>query len=315
MFNLIRTCTLAGEGFLADHSGIHEKTFSHIKDERTDALQQLTIFLGPFPDRQLVLEDILRLCSDEDKTLRVKAINALGTIFPELLDEEKEKSWDSLLELIRTEDPRTEDPETLRAAVLSLIFTFDYVPEKKEAWDCLLRLAGDENMRVREHAVEALILLFPSMPDREKVWADFIALAGSSHREIRELTSDAFILIYPYLEDREKVWESLLDLAESGDSYVRDRAGDIMARIFHQLSDQKKAMKDVENQTLRQMDYTARRAVKVLQEDYPGLLEVGNPAEELYKLAAEKAPYARWKASGTAKKGLKASSKKCEKRN
>lgn len=293
---------------MADQSDVHEKTLSPISDERIDALQQLTIFLGSFPDRQLALEDILELCSDEDKTLRVKAINALGTVFPELSDEEKEKGWNILLELIRTEDP-----EVWKDLALSLIFAFGYVPEKKKSWDCLLRLAENENRHIREHAVETLILLFPSMPDREKVWDDFIALAGSSHREIRELASDAFILIYPCLENREQVWESLLDLAGSGDSYVRDRAGDIMARIFHQLPDQKKAMKDVENLTMKQMDHTARRAVKVLREDYPGLFEAENPAEELYKLAAEKAPYARWKASSTSGKGKEASSKKRKK--
>jgi hypothetical protein len=83
-----------------------------------------------------------------------------------------------------------------------------------------------------------------------------------------------------------------------------------MARVFHQLSDQKKAMQDVESLTMGQIDYIARRAVKLLRDDYPELSEAGNPAEELYKLAAKKAPYARWKASGTAEKGPEVSSKK-----
>jgi HEAT repeat protein len=292
-------------GFLVDQSGVHEKTFSPSPDERTDALEQLIIFFESFPDRQQALEDMLRLCSDEDITLRVKAISALGTVFPELSDEEKEKGWNSLLELIRTEDP-----EVWKAVVTSLVFAFGYVPEKSKAWNCLLRMAEDESRNVREHAVEALILLFPSMPDRENVWADFIALAGSGYVEIRELASDAFILIYPYLEDREQVWISLLGPEGSGDSHVRDRAGDIMARVFHQLSDQKKAMQDVESLTMGQIDYIARRAVKLLRDDYPELSEAGNPAEELYKLAAKKAPYARWKASGTAEKGPEVSSKK-----
>ncbi|MDY9926241.1 HEAT repeat domain-containing protein [Methanosarcina sp.] len=290
---------------MVGQSDVHEKTFSPSLDERTDALQQLIIFFGSFSDRQQALEDMLRLCSDEDKTLRVKAINALGTVFPELSDEEKEKGWSSLLELIRTEDP-----EVWKAVVLSLIFAFDYLPEKSKLWNCLLRLAEDEDRHVREHAVEALILLFPSMSDMEKVWADFIVLAGSEYGEIREPISDAFILIYPYLEDREQVWESLLEPAGSGDNHVQDRAGDIMARIFHQLPDRKKAMKDVENLTMRQMDYVARRALKLLRDDYPELSEAGNPAEELYRLAAKKAPYARWKASGTAGKGQGASGKK-----
>lgn len=290
---------------MVDQSCVHEKTFSPNIDERTDALQQLTIFLRSFPDRQQALEDILRLCSDEDKTLRVKAINALETIFSELSDEEKEKSRNRLLELIKTEDP-----EVWKAVVLSFVFAFGYVQEKRKAWNCLLQLAEDESRRIREHAVEALILLFPSMPDREKVWADFIALAGSRHGEIRELASDAFILIYPYMEDRVQIWENLLGPAGSGDSHVRDRAGDIMALIFHQLPDRKKAIHDIENLTMRQMDYTSRRAVKVLGEDYPELSKAENPAEELYKLAAEKAPYARWKASGTAEKKHGASSKK-----
>jgi HEAT repeat protein len=290
---------------LVDQSGIHEKTFSLNLDEKADALQQLTIFFESFPDRQQALEDILGLCSDEDKTLRIKAINALGTVFPKLSDEEKEKGWDSLLELIRNEDP-----EIWKAVALSIVYTFGYMPEKRKAWDCLLRLAEDENRDVREHAVKALILLFPSMPDREKVWTDFIALAGSEHREIRELASDAFILIYPYLKDREQIWESLLKLAGSGDGHVRDRAGDIMARIFHQLPNQKKAMQDIENLTMGQMDYITRRAVKALRDNYPELSAAENPAKELYKLAAEKAPYARWKASGKEGKKQESPSKK-----
>lgn len=233
-------------GFLVDQSDVHEKTFSLSLDERTDALRQLIIFFesfpDSFPDRQQALEDILRFCSDEDKILRMKAINALGTLFPELSDEEKEKAWNSLLELIGTEDP-----EVWKAVVLSLVFAFGYVLEKREACDCLLRLAEDESIHVREHAVEALILLSPSMPDREKVWADFIALAESEHGETRELASDAFILIYPYLENRGQVWESLLGPAGSGDSHVRDRTGDIMALIFHQLPDQKKPCRKSKN--------------------------------------------------------------------
>lgn len=293
---------------MVDQSVVHEKTFSPSSDERTDALQQLTTFLKSFPDRQQALEDMIRLCSDEDKTLRVRAINALGTVFPELSDTEKETGWNSLLELIRTEDP-----DIWKAVILSLVFTFGYMPEKNKAWNNLFRLAEDENRHTREHSVEALILLFPSMPDREKVWADFIALAGSRHGEIRELASDAFILTYPYVEDREKVWESLLGPAGSGDSHVRDRAGDIMALVFHQLPDPKKAMRDIKNLTMGQMDYMSRRAVKVLREDYPELSEAENPAEELYKLAAEKAPYARWKTPDTTEKERRASSKKRKK--
>lgn len=62
-------------------------------------------------------------------------------------------------------------------------------------------------------------------------------------------------------------------------------------------------MQEVEKLTLEQIDFIARRAVKVLRDDYPELSEAENPAEELYKLAAKKAPYARWKSSGTAGKG------------
>ncbi|MPN08424.1 hypothetical protein SDC9_155706 [bioreactor metagenome] len=83
-----------------------------------------------------------------------------------------------------------------------------------------------------------------------------------------------------------------------------------MALVFHQLPDQKKAIKDIESLTMKQMNYTARRALKVLRDDYPELSEAENPAEKLYELAAEKAPYARWRASATAKKGQGASSKK-----
>lgn len=290
---------------MADQSGIHEKTFSLISDERIDALQQLTVFFKSLPDRKQALEDILRLCSDEDKTLGIKSINAFETVFPELSDREKEKSWNSLLKLIGTDVS-----EIWKAVALALVFTFGYLPKKGKAWNSLLRMTEDENRRIREHAIETLILLSPSMMDKGKVWADFITLTESRYGEIRELASDAFILMYPYVKNREKVWESLLKLAESRDSHVRDMAEDIMARVFHQLPDQQKAMNDVESLTMRRMDYAICRAVKVLREDYPGISEAENPAEELYKLATEKAPFARWKASGTAGKEQETASKK-----
>ena len=69
---------------MADQSDIHEKTFSPSLGDRTDSLQQLITSFKSFPDRQQALEDILRLCSDEDKTFRIKAINALRTVFPKL---------------------------------------------------------------------------------------------------------------------------------------------------------------------------------------------------------------------------------------
>jgi hypothetical protein len=62
--------------------------------------------------------------------------------------------------------------------------------------------------------------------------------------------------------------------------------------------------------TMKQMDNITRRAVKLLQNDYPEFLEAENPAEKLYKLASEKTLYARLKASGTATKQQRASSKK-----
>ncbi|WP_269850748.1 HEAT repeat domain-containing protein [Methanosarcina horonobensis] len=176
---------------MVDQSNVHERTFSPSLDERTDFLQQLITCFGFLPDRQQALEDIIRLCSDEDKTLRGKAINTLGTFFIELSGTEKEKVWNRLLELLRTEDP-----EVWKAVALSIVSAFGYMPEKRKAWDFLLRLAEDESSYVRTRAVEVLILLFPSMPDREKIWADFIALAGSEHGEVRELASNAFILIY-----------------------------------------------------------------------------------------------------------------------
>ena len=49
--------------------------------------------------------------------------------------------------------------------------------------------------------------------------------------------------------------------------------------------------------TLSRGNWATRPLLEVLGPDYPQLFEAEDPIEELYKLAREKAPYARWKAA------------------
>jgi len=54
---------------------------------------------------------------------------------------------------------------------------------------------------------------------------------------------------------------------------------------------------DIKSLTGERYDYIVQRAMEVLGHDYPQLFEAEDPIEELYKLAREKAPYAKWKAA------------------
>ena len=58
-----------------------------------------------------------------------------------------------------------------KKAARQLGVLFEVFPERKQAFEDLLRLCSDRDSEVREEAVNSLEMVFPNVPDRELAWA------------------------------------------------------------------------------------------------------------------------------------------------
>jgi HEAT repeat protein len=140
---------------LSKQPEIHNKTFSKVSDERIKAAKQLGTFFEFFPDRRQAFEDLLKLCSDEDSSVREEAVNSLATVFPN-------------------------------------------VPDRKLVWDKFVNLTAYPVESVMTAAANALVSVFYLMPDKNKAWRDLAGLINSrsSTEDInREIISSIYHLI------------------------------------------------------------------------------------------------------------------------
>lgn len=267
---------------LTEQSGLHDKTYSPASKIRIDAVRQLSTSFETLPERKQALEDLLRLLGDSNISVRVKVIQALATIFPlipenrmeevrerllnltaypegeveraavqglvsiypHLLEEDKEKAWKDLTALISSKSS-TEGVRRGLARRLSSILP--HVPDerKQQAWEDLFELIGAGDGVVREHASSCLGAVYPGLPDSEKegAWYRLLGLAGAEDKTVREQASRALVEVFPFVPEnrRNEAWKWLLKLAASGDEEVRKGALPGLMDAFSHVSDREGA--------------------------------------------------------------------------
>ena len=192
-----------------------------MEDANREIVTSLRYIITEVPDKGQVWKDLLKMGTSEYSYIREKSALLLNLVFPELADEEKEEAWNEVLELasesadekVREQATRTlgviytqmpdemkdetletllelavsGNPEVQKEALLALPPVFSHIPDKKKAWNDILRLTGDENEYVRKQAIDALVFIFPEMPDKKKIWADFLILAKAIDDYIRNM--------------------------------------------------------------------------------------------------------------------------------
>jgi predicted amidohydrolase len=76
----------------------------------------------------------------------------------------------------------------LRAAY-AIGSAFAHIPDKRQAWNDLIRLTQDKNWDVRRDATNTLGSVFPHILDKEQVWNDLIRLTQDEDRDVRMYTN------------------------------------------------------------------------------------------------------------------------------
>ncbi len=140
---------------LANQAEIHTLSLSTRVDERLEAINQFNSMFEILKDKSAAFLDLQRLTYDEDSDVRMKAIEALASIFSSIADEYKTASWADLPSLTYRDDPNPlNDPqadnifilqqeqinggvESEEASVITLASRVDYTTNQNEKHETL----------------------------------------------------------------------------------------------------------------------------------------------------------------------------------
>jgi len=166
---------------------------------------------------------------------------------------------------------------------------FEAFPDRKQAFEDLLRLCSDRDNEVREEAINSLTKVFPNVPEKELVWERFVNLTAYPVEQIMKTAVNSLIAVFPLMPDKNRAWKDLIDLINSKSSLEDVRRG-----IIHSLpdaisgfQDEEQVWKDLLEMTTSDDFYIRERAISYLSMVFPKLPEEkkGKAWENLLELA------------------------------
>ncbi|AKB54881.1 hypothetical protein A9239_09990 [Methanosarcina sp. A14] len=286
---------------------------SSMEDANREIVSSLNYIIKEVPDKGQVWKDLLKMGASEYPYVREKSALLLNLVFPELADGEKEKAWNEVLELasesvdekIREQATRTlgviytqmpeemkdetletllelavsGNPEVQKEALLALPPVFFHIPDKKKAWNDIIKLTGDENEYVRKQAIDALVFIFPEMPDKKKIWADFLNLAKARDDYIRNMAADALVSLFSGLDNKASLCEELIELSGNEDEAVQSTAVNILTKAFPHISCKREAYSKLVRLAETKDSPVLRKVVSKLTSAYPELCNIPEVSE------------------------------------
>jgi len=122
---------------------------------------------------------------------------------------------------------------------------FQHVPDKRHAWEDLIRLTRDKDIRVRLSAVYSLGSAIQYIPYRERAWKVLIRLTQNKDQYVRLCATDALGSAFQHVPDKRHAWEDLIRLTRDKDQYVRRYATDALGSAFQHVPDKRRAWEDL----------------------------------------------------------------------
>jgi HEAT repeat protein len=125
---------------------------------------------------------LLGVLNDDNKLVRGSVAKALGRIFSQIPDKNKDQAWQDLHMLIQDEVS-----DVRREAARALGFAFSHFPKRNrdQAWQDLHMLTQDEADDVRMVAAEALGTVIPDVSDPSAILQDLIRLTQDKNSEVQ----------------------------------------------------------------------------------------------------------------------------------
>lgn len=149
-------------------------------------------------------------------------------------------------------------------AVKTLELVYPHVLDRKKLWTKLAGLTTSQAPKVRKAAMHALASSYTLMPGEQMVWTDFLKLAGSETDSVREYAFSCLKSVFPLIPDKIQAWKDLLELRESVDMNTRVGATHALGVVFSHVEDQDKAWNELFKLALEERGDLQKEAFKTL---------------------------------------------------
>ncbi|MCX9080723.1 MAG: hypothetical protein OIN83_00840 [Candidatus Methanoperedens sp.] len=132
-----------------------------------------------------------------------------------------------------------------REALTQLSNNFSALPDKKQAWEDIIRLAKDKDRNVWLGAAGSLSAAFPHIPDKEQAGDDLHRFTGDKNKFIRGIGAGALGAVFSYFPDKEQSWNDLHQLTQDEDENIRGIAAGSLGAAFPHIPDKQQAWEDL----------------------------------------------------------------------
>ncbi len=270
---------------------LHRLTSDEEKSVREKAAKGLGIVFQYIPDKEQAWEDLHKLTSDEDKHMRLSVAGALSTAFRYIPD--KQQAWEDLVRF--TSD---KDSYIIRWRVAEALGTaFQYIPDKEQAWEDLHKLTSDKNSDVRWSIAKTFGTFFQYVPNKQQAWEDLIILTTDKNRDVKLSVAELLGTVFQHTPDKQQAWEDLHRLTLDKDSYMRWRVAGAFGTVFQYIPDKEQAWEDLhkltsdEDRDVRVNAYHSSGRISIYEasesDDEEAYLEKLNKAIEFFEKATK----------------------------
>ena len=207
---------------------------------RKDSEEPLAKSYSSLPEKEKIIEELLRLSSDPNPQIRRSAIDSLLTIYS-LKSGKEQDIWNELLRISGDTDTGVR-----KGAASMLSRVFPVVEEKSTVFSDLVKLTESQDSQLRKKAAELFTAAFAYSDDKQKTWNDLVKLTSAEDREVRREAVLALSSGYSEVPDKAKVWSDLIRLSTHGDSFVQRVAARTLGSAFFYVPDKTQAFKDLQ---------------------------------------------------------------------
>ncbi|NOR77419.1 MAG: hypothetical protein GQ523_03095 [Methanophagales archaeon] len=132
-----------------------------------------------------------------------------------------------------------------REAVNQLRSNRSVLPDKKQAWDDLIRLAKDKDNDVRWAAADSLSSAFCSVWDDKQAWDDLIRLIKDKDYDMWGRVAMILGYTFQFIPYKKQAWDDLHQLTVDTDDELRRRSVGLLGTAFPDIPDKKQAWDDL----------------------------------------------------------------------
>jgi len=172
-------------------------------------------------------------------------------------------------------------------ATNALHLAFQHVPDKKEVWEDLYRLAGDKNSNVRQNAAFALFTAIQHVPDKDEAWGNLHRLTRDKNSNVRRNAAFALGFAFQHVPDKDEAWGNLHRLTRDKDDNVRRNTAFALGTAFQHVPDKDEAWGDL-YRLAGDKNYSVQQgAADALGTAFQHVPDKDEAWEHLYRLAGD----------------------------